>query len=262
MKGSRTTRILLTLLLAVGGSVAGLSGQSIEGRLMDGETGEPIILAPVTLLLGTGEVVDRTFTDEGGFFVLASPDPGSFFLRAERMGFSSRVDGIFELGEGGRLMVEFRLRKAPIALDTLNIAVERRDPKLRLLGFYDRQRAGFGRFIGPEELESRAAVQATDLFRMIPRVRVNERPFGNSTITIAGSLSARGTPCYPRVLIDGFVVSRGGPEAARPDLWVSPGEITGIEVYRGSAETPLQFGGGSDSCGVILIWTGMRRQTP
>lgn len=231
------------------------SAQAIEGHLMVAQTGEPIILAQVTLLHGSGQIVDQTYTDKDGYFIVASTDPGSFFLRADQLGYGSRVDGIFELGAGGLLTVEFRLAKAPIALDTLTVEVERRDIKLDLLGFYDRRRVGFGKFIGPEEIERRPAFQTTDLLRMIPRIRINEAPFDGSTVTIAGSTSLRGGACYPKVLLDGFVVFRGGDEAARLDALISPSQITGIEVYRGAGETPLQFGGASSPCGVILIWT-------
>lgn len=232
-----------------------LFGQAIEGHLVEAGTGEPIVLAQVTLLTGSGEIADQTFTDEAGYFIVASDDPGSFFLRAERMGFSTSVDGIFELGEGGVLSVEFRLRRAPMALDTLVVEAERRDLKLDLLGFYDRRRAGFGRFIGPEEIERTPVMETTDLLRMIPRVRINHAPFGQSTVTIAGSTSARGRGCYPKVILDGFEVSRGSDEPARLDELISPVNVRAIEVYRGATETPLQFGGASSPCGVILIWT-------
>lgn len=43
---------------------------------------------------------------------------------------------------------------------------------------------------------------------------------------------------------------------AETDELISPSDIRGIEVYRGAAETPLQFGEAWSPCGVILIWTG------
>jgi hypothetical protein len=136
--------------------------------------------------------------------------------------------------------------------------VERREIKLSLMGFYDRRDRGMGHFLGPEEIERRVAIDATDLFRNIPRVRVNWVPFGGSTVTIAGAAtrSLRGGGCYPRVLVDGMEMFRGGRERARINEVVSPSEIRGIEIYRGGAETPLQFGGAAGACGVILIWTG------
>jgi hypothetical protein len=34
--------------------------------------------------------------------------------------------------------------------------------------------------------------------------------------------------------------------------------ISAIEVYRGPAELPVQYGGAESACGVLLIWTGHR----
>ena len=65
------------------------------------------------------------------------------------------MDGVFDLGEGGVLTVEFRLRGNPLLLDTLAVEVEGRVPKLVVLGSYNRQRIGFGTFLGPEELEKK-----------------------------------------------------------------------------------------------------------
>lgn len=236
----------------------GLRAQTIEGRLLEAGTDSPIILGEVVLLTGGGLVVDRTFTDEDGNFALWSPEPGSFFLRAACFGYTSRVDGVFDLGEGGILSVEFRLPKAPIQLDTLTVSAERRDTKLALLGFYDRRRAGFGRFLGPEEIARRPVFDTSDLLRNIPRVRIRQRPFGGSEVLIRGAASTSlsgGGLCYPKVVLNGMEVFRGGREPARLDDVVRPHEISAMEIYRGPGEIPLQFGGASSPCGVILIWT-------
>ena len=240
---------------------SGLLGQSIQGRLLEVGSDQPIILAQVLLLTGGGAIVDRTFTDEEGAFALWSPDPGSYFLRAERFGYESRVDGVFDLGEGGILSVEFRLPRAPIQLDTLTVSAEAAEPKvtkLALLGFYDRKRMGFGRFLGPEEIARRPVFETTDFLRNIPRVRIRQRSFGESEVLIQGaaSVSLQGGLCYPKVVVDGSEVFRGGDEPARLNDVVRPHEISAIEIYRGPTEIPLAFGGSSSPCGVILIWTG------
>lgn len=251
----RSAALILALLLV---PLPSLRGQSIQGRLLEAGTDEPVLLGQIFLLTGGGLVVDRTFTDETGAFAVWSPEPGPFFLRAEAFGFASRVDGVFELGEGGVLTVEFRLVRTPIQLDTLTVTAERRDTKLSLLGFYDRQKSGFGRFLGPEEIEKRPAFDATDYLRNIPRVRIRFRPFGGSEVLIRGASSISlggGGLCYPRVLVDGNAVFSGGREPAILDDVVSPYQISAIEVYRGPTEIPLQFGGMGSPCGLIVIWT-------
>ena len=34
-----------------------------------------------------------------------------------------------------------------------------------------------------------------------------------------------------------------------------PKDIKGVEIYRGSSETPGEFTGSNSACGVIAIWT-------
>jgi outer membrane receptor protein involved in Fe transport len=125
-----------------------------------------------------------------------------------------------------------------------------------LLGFYDRRDIGMGKFIGPKEIAEKPVFGTTDLLRNIPRVQIRQRPFGGSEVVIRGagavSLTGGGV-CYPKVVVDGNVILRGEP--ARLDQVIQPSEIEAIEVYRGPSETPLQFGGISSPCGVILIWT-------
>ncbi len=260
----RTTFALLLTLLPLSPD---LSAQEIRGRLVEADSGEPIVLGRILLLQGSGLIVDETVSDETGYFSVASDSPGSFFLRAERLGYSSRLDGIFDLGQGAVLTVEFRLPRTPIALDTMNVSVEREDVSLELMGFYERRRIGFGEFLGPEEIARKPAIKTTDLLRMIPRVRIKEYGFGlrtdaprgqripqnRSAVTIAGSVSVRGKACYPVVLIDGIVVSKNQP--ADLDSLISPSDIRGIEVYRGQAEMPLNLPSAFNSCGAIVIWT-------
>jgi len=233
--------------------------QTVEGYLLESGTDEPIVLGSVFMLWGSGEIAAQTYSDESGFFSLSADGPGDFFLRAERIGYSPRVDGVFEIGKGASISVVFHLPTAPVPLDTLAVTTERKVVVLRQMGFYERQEDEEGIFLGPEEIARVPAFQTTHFFRNLRRVRVNEGPMGSSTITIAGagtvSLSGR-HPCYPKVLIDGTTVFRGGREAAMLDSAVQPYEIVGIEVYRGASEIPASWSGSSSPCGLILIWTG------
>ena len=40
------------------------------------------------------------------------------------------------------------------------------------------------------------------------------------------------------------------------DAVVRPGDVRGIEYYRSGSTVPAQFGGGNNSCGTLLVWTG------
>ena len=56
-----------------------------------------------------------------------------------------------------------------------------------------------------------------------------------------------GGPCAARVFVNGLNVDHV------PRM--HPDNIEAIEVYRGPAEVPPQFGGAQSACGVIVLWT-------
>jgi len=232
--------------------------QTIEGHLVESGTGTPVILGEISMMTESGELVAQTVSNDTGFFSVTASDPGSYLIRAERMGYQSRVEGIFDLGEGGRITIEFRLLPEPVALDTLGVSTDVRSARLTLAGFYQRKTDEKGVFLGPEELAEKPVTQATEFFRSIPRLRVRQRPMGGNEIIVQGAAMisfTRSGICYPRVFVDGNEVFRGGDEPARLDDVVSASEIEGIEVYRGPAEIPTRYSGARSSCGVILVWT-------
>jgi hypothetical protein len=57
--------------------------------------------------------------------------------------------------------------------------------------------------------------------------------------------------CTPPVFLDGIPVMSDGDL----DALVLLRDVEAVEVYRGSAELPLQYGGSNGACGAIVIWT-------
>jgi hypothetical protein len=238
--------------------LAELKAQTINGHLLEAGTDSPIMLCELQMLTESGEFVAYSVSNESGYFSVSAPDSGSFLLRAERMGYQTRVEGVFELGSGSVMTIEFRLPREPVALDTLGVSAEARSVWLESVGFYERRRDLKGVFLGPEEIHEKQASLPTQLFHNLPRIRVRQLPFGSSTIIIRGSamisLIQRGI-CYPRVFVNGNEVFRGGEEPSRIDDVVSVSELVGIEVYRGPAEIPTRYLGARSSCGLVLMWT-------
>ena len=247
-------RILVLLSLPL----SGIRAQTLQGRLLEAESDAPIIQGELLLLSQSGAIVAQTVSDESGFFSLTAPRPGSFLLRAERMGYQGRVEGVFDLGEGSSMTLEFRLLREPVTLDTLGVSVEARSMRLELAGFYDRRQDHMGVFLDTEAIDAKQATLPTHLFRNIPRIRIRQQPMGRSAIVIQGaamiSLANRGI-CYPRVLVDGNEVFPGGEVPAQLDEVVGVSEIAGIEIYRGPAEIPSRYHGARSACGLILVWT-------
>ena len=76
-----------------------LSAQSIRGRLLDEETGDPIPGAGVTLLAGSkgGRIVRGVLTDSMGEFFIEAEEEGRFRLKSERIGYKSVTSPPFDL---------------------------------------------------------------------------------------------------------------------------------------------------------------------
>jgi len=247
---------LLGLFAAFLGLVgpAPLSAQTVHGRLLEQGTGRPIEAGDLTLLGEAGEAIDRAGTDSAGHFTLRSPDPGSFYVRAERIGYRPKTDGILELGEGGEITVDFYLMPQPVELEGVEGTVEgmtlleRKDREyLDWQGFYDRKKMGFGHFITPEEIEEDPPIDYYDLFRKMPGVRGVSGARGGEgvQITARGGTFGGSGYCSPAIFVDGIRTSNPPPVEA----------IVGVEVYKGIASVPLQYSRLGGSCGVVLVWT-------
>lgn len=67
-----------------------------------------------------------------------------------------------------------------------------------------------------------------------------------------------GTPsCYMSVFLDGVAFYRTGSNMPPPDMSreFMIMNLEAIEVYRGSAQIPMEFSGRGSDCGVIVLWT-------
>jgi hypothetical protein len=168
-------------------------------------------------------------------------------------------------------------------LDPIEVSVEATRRHLESAGFYQRQRADFGTFLGPRDLERRSnAPRLTDLLVGLPGVRMvslNPGSAGARFVQLRGSNLSYGGVCRPRVYVDGILFALGDSRPVprddnretefeeeiieRMDQGLSlddigpPSDIAGIEIYRSASQVPVQFGGTSvhTLCGVIVIWT-------
>jgi hypothetical protein len=225
----------------------------VSGRLLDGATRRPISDGRVQLLDLDGAVVATDESDASGGFRLEAPGPGDYYIRGERLGYTSRTDGVLELGEGGRITIEFYLRTAPIQLDTVRATVEgwRLERHLEDQGFYERLEQGFGHFITPEDISRLRPADPSDLLRNVPGARVVDGWPSRSVY-----FRVMGEYCEPRIFVDGIEVNDLAPGAALGEV-VDIEAVSGIEVYNRPSSVPLQYGGTGASCGLILVWTAM-----
>ena len=103
----------------LGAFAAPVTGQTISGTLMEVETGQPISLGLVIMMTEEGDSITSGVTNGQGQFEVTAPDGGSFVLVASAFGFKETPAGVFELGRGGEMDVEFRIAAAPMPIDGL-----------------------------------------------------------------------------------------------------------------------------------------------
>lgn len=251
--GRRRVTCLGALLLGV--LVPGVGeAQSIMGNLLDAQSGQAIMLGYVGLLTEDGERVAWTLTDESGFFRLDAPDPGSYMLYGESLGYRSSVEGPILLGEDQLVPAEFRLDPMPLVLDSLRVVAESKRISLVLAGYYDREQVGLGHFIGPERILDRfEARQISDFFWGVPGIRLMpaSNMAGSGYVPLMRSAAALRGFCLPQVYLDGIPQ----PGADELDNIIMPFDIEAIEVYRSPAEVPARYTSAGSNCGVILLWS-------
>ncbi len=255
VKGGVLGAALALLLLAS----APLDAQTLIGRVTDGASRQAISQAQVTLLHPDGSALGSPVVsaDDGGF-ILSVPGPGEYFVRVERSSYTTIVDGIFEFtAPNGQLEIQIYLVRQPIELEGFTIEAERRQIRrnLRSQGFYQRADAGFGDFVGPEEIEERMVVNTSDYLRRIPGI-----VYSGEMVLFRGGPGQEGG-CEPHIWIDGVRAIRGSDTRNGADgseslnNRIQPDEVIAIEVYRRPSSMPLQWGGVGTTCGAIVIWT-------
>ena len=237
-------------LLAMAPTVA--LAQTIEGTVLDGQTGDPVAQAYIALVTEDQESVVAVTADTFGSFSLDAPHPGSYFLYVSALGYRPAADGMFELGENGSMEVEVRLEPEPVMLDSIRASVDRTDRYLRQVGFYERRGRGWGKHLTHEEIRERAVVFLGDALLNMHRVYVRDG-FPYPRVFMRKGIHT----CSPHIFLDGMLVHRGGVDGdgpAVPDEYVHPQDVAAMEVYSSWLQAPEQYAL-QDTCGVILIWT-------
>jgi hypothetical protein len=233
-----------------------VASAEIHGRVV-GTNGVAIDRVTVSLL-GVSDVE----TDSSGIFRFTSLSPGTYFLRATRIGNTPVLKNI-TVAADERVRVDITLN--PI-VHQLTAVVVRADSTVTALndptGFERRRRTEQGVFMTEEQIERRRAISTQQLFLAVPNVRVD---------TGGIILIDRGVISYKRMILgpsptkfgDQFIDCVGvqvfvdGSMMPQPfDVnTISPMIIKGIELYRGPATTPLELRTPKTVCGTLAIWT-------
>lgn len=274
--------LVMLVLLGLLSGAASASAQRLQGRLLDLETEQPLYAGLISLLASDGKEVVTVVTDVAGRWSLAVPGAGAYFVSARRLGYRPWVHGPFEIQANDSLTTVYHLGRVPLTLDPIEVSAQEMARFLNQAGFYARQRADFGHYITPGDIDRRQATRITDLLSGLPGVNlVATGSVGGLAVQLRGSNPSDGGLCRPRVYVDGLLYARGDSrprrsttdaasteqriedEMQRVDQGISlddighPSTIAAIEVYRSASQVPVQFGGASVEtlCGVIVVWT-------
>jgi len=98
----------------------------VEGRVVDGTSGEPVIMATLTLRSADGTVAVRGESDAEGAFTLVARARGGYTLEAEGLGYASPEPLFLDLGQEA-ITVEVRLFPSPLTLEPITVTGRRRD---------------------------------------------------------------------------------------------------------------------------------------
>jgi hypothetical protein len=243
--------VLLAGLLCWHGPAAAQT--HLTGTVLDDATQRPVAAATIELSEPSGRIRHRVQSDPDGRFVFARIPAGTYHITAARIGYQASRRLPLTLARSDTVRVEIRISTAAVLMAPLEIVAAARQPAVHpgLEEFEFRRQRNAGTFITREEIETRNATNTLDLL-------------SGTGVRISGKLVTVGrTGCYMMVYIDGAamttITGRNRVESGRDPrtalLSVLPVDIEAMEIYRGAAQIPPEFGGATGQCGAIAIWT-------
>ena len=212
---------------------------SISGQLVEKGTGAPVLGARITIV-GTNIA---TTSDSAGHFAYDRLLPGLYVIQARAIGYTAAVWQL-ALAPDEALDRVFELAPVTYTLEPIDVEARPRARSRHFEEFQWRMSRGAGTFITRDQIVRRNARTVTDMLRIVRGVRT-ECSGTDCVIRMSGASRS----CLPEYFLDGL------PSSAYIAGGIPPLDIEGIELYRGAAETPAEFGGSNAGCGVIAIWT-------
>ena len=262
----RTRRTRGTRALGAGGLLVALTGTlpaqvPVSGMVREDGTGRPLPMVQV-IIEGTQRA---DTTDSAGRYRLDAPTGNRVALfrligyrplrlRLQLVKGDSTTANADLVRESAQQLEPIETRAAPAA--PRGVGVE---------AFEERRRLGFGKFIDSAELRRSGNRRLTDLLRGVPGVRMvyhiddPSRPWDFEWRAASGrKQNADGQPCWMSVVLDGAPIYRSGSLSRPPNFHRELFEVASleaVEVYRSPAEVPQEYGGPSEQCGLLLLWS-------
>ena len=102
------------------------SAQTVLARVVDGESGRPVIGALVHLVAPGGEAQSSTLTDDLGRALFVGVLDGSIYLRAEMIGQATTETALFSVGHAETVSREIRMEPSAILLEGIDVSASER----------------------------------------------------------------------------------------------------------------------------------------
>ncbi len=218
---------------------AQIDSSAISGELAAHETRIRIARATVTL----GGTTLETTTDSTGHFSFTNLSAGDVVIEARAIGYAPRSWRV-TLRPHRVLTHVFELDPLPYELP--EVVVKGKQPlSVRHFADFERRRqSGMGAFITQDRIERANTASLVDVLvtvRGVQQICISNQCVAKMVRSPPG--------CYPQYYVDGH------ESTAYFARLTPPQDVKGIEIYRGSSETPAEFQNSNAGCGVIAIWT-------
>jgi hypothetical protein len=240
-----STLFARTLLLSPADSGTKAGKAAVSGQVV--LEGSPTNAGSRVELLGSDIVA---MTNDKGEFTMQNLPSGSRVLLARHVGFGAETAPV-DLSSLQQKRVTIKLSKFVAIMDPV-LVTARRYAALDKIGFNQRKKSGFGRYIGPDRIQQMHPVYLTDILRQVPGLRMT---YGRNGPVVSGSRgtgAGRGAGC-----VQYYVDDMPYREMTPGDVnnFVTGGEVVAVEVYSGFS-TPGRFiQAGATSCTTIVLWT-------
>lgn len=217
----------------------------VVGRVYDRSTGRPVEGAVVRL----GADGPQVLTNRSGHFRMEDVPAGTHGLEVEHLGYAPPRDSVRVLPNRA-LQVEVPLSPEAIELEPLEVTVRSLEWSARMAGVLERMEGVAGEFILRPEIEQRGSPPLTSLLDGRAGIQV-KRTRGGYLPVFRRAWRPSGEDCQAAVYLDGRPFDLG----SRGLDGLITMDIEAIEIYRGPATVPGEFGGSDSGCGVLAIWT-------
>lgn len=259
---SRVSRLTAHLLLLTVLPAAATAQARLNGAVVEDSSGRALAGVEIEVQ-GTG----RTgVTNAFGHYHIDSIPVGWHLVLFRYVGYQP-VRQRVNLRDGATSRSDALLVPFAATLDSVVVTGSSKKPRgIGLEGFEERRALGFGRFIDSTTLRNATIMRLTDLLRRngveVRRVWVPERSRFEEWAVSRRVRGPSGAPCPMQVFLDGMAIYKSrSPGQIPPDMRTlfDVSALEAVEIYRGPAETPLEFGGPGADCETIVLWS--RRST-